>query len=37
MVGPTSDPVNILTLARLQSDLEELFLKYKVDLVLQGG
>lgn len=37
MVGPTSDPVNILTLQRLQADLEDLFLQYKVDLVLQGG
>lgn len=36
MVGPTTDPVNILTSARLQSELEGLFLKYKVDLVLQG-
>lgn len=37
MVGPTSDPVNVLNLARLQSDLEELFFQHKVDLVLQGG
>lgn len=36
MVGPTTDPVNVETLARLQADLEDLFLKYKVDLVLQG-
>lgn len=36
MVGPTIDPVNIENLARLQADLEDLFLKYKVDLVLQG-
>lgn len=36
MVGPTTDPVNIETLARLQDDLEGLFLKHKVDLVLQG-
>jgi hypothetical protein len=37
MVGPTSDPVNVLNLARLQGDLEVLFLQHKVDLVLQGG
>lgn len=37
MVGPTSDPVNVLNLARLQGNLEVLFLQHKVDLVLQGG
>lgn len=37
MVGPTNDPVNVKTLSRLQGDLEDVFLKHKVDLVLQGG
>jgi hypothetical protein len=36
MAGPTKDPVNVLNQERLQRDLEDLFLKHKVDLVLQG-
>jgi hypothetical protein len=37
MVGPTTDPVNVENLVRLQGDLEGLFLQHEVDLVLQGG
>lgn len=36
MVGPTSDPVNVKNLARLQAELEGLFLQHRVDLLLQG-
>lgn len=36
MWGPTTNTINKLNLARLQADYEDLFMKYKVDLVLQG-
>jgi hypothetical protein len=36
MAGPTTDPINVNNMARLQTDFEELFKQHAVDLVLQG-
>jgi hypothetical protein len=36
MAGPTTDPVNVQNMARLQADYEDLFKQHAVDLVLQG-
>lgn len=36
VVAPSTDKHDLINMARLQRDLEDLFLQYKVDLVLQG-
>jgi hypothetical protein len=36
MAGPTTDPINVQNMARLQADFEDLFKQHAVDLVLQG-
>uniref|UniRef100_A0A383W7I1 Purple acid phosphatase C-terminal domain-containing protein n=1 Tax=Tetradesmus obliquus TaxID=3088 RepID=A0A383W7I1_TETOB len=36
MAGPTTDPINVQNMARLQADYEELFKQHSVHLVLQG-
>jgi hypothetical protein len=36
MAGPTTDPINVQNMGRLQADFEDLFKQHAVDLVLQG-